>query len=383
MSLGGIRTAVRGLVYHGPGRPPTVEDLWLDPPGVGEVRVRMLAAGVCHSDLHVVDGDWQRPAGIVLGHEGAGVIDALGVDVPERAPGAPLEAGGLRVGDLVTLAWTAPCESCPACVRGEAWLCSDPRGSGHRLDPASVRLRRQDGSALGVYSGIGTFCSAQVVAAEAAIPIDARTPPGVAALIGCAASTGVGAVRNTASVRAGESVVILGLGGVGLASLMAAVDVGAGTIIAVDVEPSKLVLARSLGATEAVHPDALGEISARVTPGGPDHVLECIGLTDTAELALRIVRPGGTVTLVGMTAMGETAGVDVYRFVEDGKRLLGSNYGSCVPARDFPRIAADAVAGRLPLGRLISESIPLDGVDAALGAMRRRDGARRIVSFEA
>ena len=390
MSHGQRPIPVRGLVYHGPGRSSTLEDLRLDPPGPGEVRVRMVASGVCHSDLHVVDGEWRRPADVVLGHEGAGIIEELGPGVVTRLPDAPpdapidsrLDAGGLRVGDLVTLAWTAPCGSCPACARGEAWLCAAPRGSGHRLDPGSVRLRRRDGSTLGVYSGIGTFCTGQVVAAEAAIPVDPCTPPGVAALIGCAATTGVGAVRNTASVRAGESVVIMGLGGVGLAALMAAVDAGAAPIVAVDVEPAKLELARSLGATAAAAPGALPALTSQLTPGGPDHVLECIGLPEMVELALRVVRPGGTVTLVGMTAMDATAAIDVYRFVEDGKRLLGSNYGSCVPARDFPRIAADAVAGRLPLERLITEAIRLEGIEAAFGAMRRRDGARRIVSFD-
>ena len=373
---------VRGLVHHGPSRTPTLEDLWLDPPGPGEVLVRMVASGVCHSDLHVVDGEWRRPADVVLGHEGAGIIEELGRGVVARSPDAPLDAGGLRVGDLVTLAWTAPCGSCPACARGEAWLCAAPRGSGHRLDPGSARLRRPDGSHVGVYSGIGTFCTAQVVAAEAAIPVDPRTQPGVAALIGCAATTGVGAVRNTASVRAGESVVIMGMGGVGLAALMAAVDAGAAAVIAVDVEPAKLELARSLGATATSAPGALPALTSQLTSGGPDHALECIGLPAMVELALRAVRPGGTVTLVGMTAMDATASIDVYRFVEDGKRLLGSNYGSCVPARDFPRIAADAIAGRLPLERLITETIRLEGIGAALEAMRRRDGARRIVSFD-
>jgi S-(hydroxymethyl)glutathione dehydrogenase/alcohol dehydrogenase len=233
-----------------------------------------------------------------------------------------------------------------------------------------------------VYSGVGTFCSGQVVAQEAAIAIDQATPPGVAALIGCAASTGVGAVRHTASVNTGDAVVIIGLGGVGLSALLAAIDAGADPIIAVDVEPAKLALARALGASHAVHTDALPGTIAALPARGADHVLECIGLSTTAELALRTVRPGGTVTLVGMTAMGETVGLDVYRFVEDGKRLLGSNYGSCVPAQDFPSVAADAVAGRLPLERLISEVIPLDAIDGAFEAMRRRDGARRIVTFE-
>ncbi len=373
--------AVRGLTYHGPGRPTTFEDLLLDPPGRGEIRVRMVAAGVCHSDLHVVDGEWERPSEIVLGHEGAGIVEALGPDVAERPHDVPVEDGGLRVGDLVSLAWTAPCGACPACVRGEGWLCGDPRGAGHRLDPGAVRLRRGDGSAVGVYSGIGTFCSGQVVAAEAAIAVDPRTPPEIAALIGCAATTGIGAVRNTAGVRAGESVVVIGLGGVGLSALLAGVEVAATPVIAVDLEAAKRELACELGATYAVHPDALLELTAALPSGGSDHVLECIGLSETAELALGAVRPGGTVTLVGMTQMGVTTAVDVYRFVEDGKRLLGSNYGSCLPARDFPRIAADVVGGRLPLERLVTESIALEDIDAAFEAMRRRDGVRRVIRF--
>jgi len=376
------RIPVRGLVYHGPDRPTTLEDLWLDPPRHDEVRVRMVDAGVCHSDLHVVDGEWERPTGIVLGHEGAGIVEVLGPGVDERPADAPLEAGGLRVGDLVSLAWTAPCGRCVACSRGEGWLCDDPRGAGHRLDEPSVRLHRADGSAVGVYSGIGTFCSGQVVAAEAAIAVDPRTPPNVASLIGCAATTGIGAVRNTARVRAGESVVVIGLGGVGLSAVMAAVDAGADPVVAVDLEPDKLQLARDLGVAHAIGPAALIELAQGLPSGGADHVLECIGLAQTVELAVGAVRPGGTVTLVGMTEMGVTAAIDVYRFVEDGKRLLGSNYGSCIPVRDFPRIAAEAVVGRLPLERLVTETIELADIDLAFEAMRRRDGVRRIVRFE-
>jgi S-(hydroxymethyl)glutathione dehydrogenase / alcohol dehydrogenase len=347
----------------------------------------MVGSGVCRSDLHVVDGDWMRPSDVVLGHEGAAIIEELGPGVPERpveVPAGTLASGGLaghRVGDLVVLSWVAPCGSCPACARGEAWLCATPLGAGHRLAPELVRLHRDDGSAVGVYSGIGTFATHQVVAAAGAIPVDPRTPPEVAALLGCAASTGVGAVRNTAGVRPGESVVIVGLGGVGLSALLAAVDAGAMPIVAVDVEPAKRALARSLGATHAFGP---GEASAGVgglAGLGADHVLECVGLSDTVELAVDLVRPGGTVTLVGMTPQDDRAGLDVYRVVHEGKRVFGSCYGSIVPARDFPGVAADAVSGRLRLDRLVSQSIGLEDVGQALDAMRRRDGARRVVRY--
>lgn len=329
----------------------------------------MVASGVCRSDLHVVDGDWARPSGVILGHEGAGIVRTVGEGVTSP-----------HVGDLVVLAWTAPCGACRACSRGEPWLCPTPRGGGHRMAPEQVRAHRTDGSPLGVYGGVGTHASHQVVDAAAAIPVDPRTPHDVAALIGCAATTGVGAVRNTAGVHAGEWVVVIGLGGVGLSALMASVAAGAG-VVAVDSQPDKLALATELGATAVLGPGDAGAQVRRLTDGGADHVLEAVGLVATSELALACVRPGGTVTLVGMIAQADRIPIDGYRFVEHGIRLQGSNYGSVVPARDFPRLASDVVAGRLPLGRLVSEHIGLEGVDDALAAMRRRDGARRVVIF--
>ncbi len=362
-----------GAVFMGPGRPLSIEQLWLDPPGPGEVRVRMVASGVCHSDLHVVDGDWARPTDVVLGHEGAAIVEALGDGVDR-----------LQVGDLVVLVWTAPCGTCPACRRDEPWLCATPRGGGHRRDPGQVRVHRSDGSPIGVYGGVGTHATHQVVDAAAAILVDARTPHDVAALLGCAATTGVGAVRNTANVRPGESVVVMGLGGVGLAALMAALDAGAAPVIAIDTQPAKLELAHALGATETFDAadEGTDEAVRHRTGGGADHVLEAIGLTATVERAIGLARPGGTVTLVGMTGQADRARIDVYRFVEDGIRLLGSNYGSVVPTRDIPRIARDVVDGRLPLGELITSHLPLSGIDDALAAMRRGDGARRVIAFD-
>ena len=222
------------------------------------------------------------------------------------------------VGDLVVLAWTAPCGGCAACRRTEAWLCSEPRGGGHRLAPDLVRLRRDDGTPVGAYSGIGTFAERQVVAAEAAVRVDPRTPPEIAALIGCAVTTGVGAVLNTASVRPGESVVVLGAGGVGLSVVMAAASVGADPIVAVDAAPRKLELALRAGATDGATPDEAAETVAQLTAGGADHAFEAVGLPETVELAMELTRPGGSTTLVGMTAQADRAALDVYRFVEDG-----------------------------------------------------------------
>ena len=354
----------RGAVFHGAGRPATVDELRLADPARNEVRVRMAAAGVCHSDLHVVDGEWERPTGIVLGHEGAGWVESIGEDVK-----------GLEIGDLVVLAWTAPCGTCMACERGEPWLCARPDGAGHRLGSELQRLHTPTGEPIGAYSGIGTFAEHQVVARSAAIKIDPRTPPEIAALIGCAVTTGIGAVRNTAKVQAGESVAVIGLGGVGLSAVMGANSLGAHPITAIDTSPAKLELAVQAGA----HRTLLAEETTQAA--GADHVLECIGLTETVELAIDLARPGGTVTLVGMTPQGHRASFDVYRLVEDGKRIIGSNYGSAVPARDFPRMATDYLEGRLPLDLLVTERIGLEGLDAAFDAMRRGDGARRVIVY--
>lgn len=380
-----VRTT--GAVFHGPRRSPVLEQLELDAPGPGEVLVRMLASGVCHSDLHVVDGDWERPIDVVMGHEGAAVVEALGPDVGIRPDGDALDAPGLRPGALVVLAWTAPCGVCWACRRGEAWLCSDPLGAGHRRAPGLVRMRRTDGSPVGVYSGIGTWSERQVVVAQAAVPVDPRTPPAIAALIGCAVTTGVGAVLDTARVRPGESVVVIGAGAVGLSVVMAAALTGADPIVALDTVPAKLDLARQAGATHTllVGPTVLtaatvSDVRER-TAGGADHVFEAVGRVASVELAVELARRGGAVTLVGMTPQGDRAGVDVYRFVEDGKRLLGCNYGSAVPAVAFPRIARLYAAGRLPLDLLVSERITLGGIDAALAAMRAGSGVRRVITF--
>lgn len=355
---------MHGAVFRGPHLPVQIEQLSLDPPQRGEVLVRMAAAGVCHSDLHVVDGDWERPAGVVLGHEGAGWVEAIGEGVTAVEPG-----------DLIVLAWTAPCGSCIPCGRAEPWLCATPDGSGHRLAPEVARLHGAGGDPIGAYSGIGTFGERQVVAESAVIRVDPRTPPEIAALIGCAVATGVGAIRNTARARAGESVVVMGVGGVGLSAVMGAAIVGAHPITAVDASPAKLDLAVRAGA----HRTLLAAEASQAA--GADHVLECIGLVETVELALELVRPGGVVTLVGMPAQGQRASFDVYRLVEDGKQVRGSTYGSSVPERDFPEIAAEYLAGRLPLDLLVTDRIGLDELDEAFDAMRRGDGARRVIVY--
>ncbi len=371
---------MRAAVLPRPGRPVVIEDLELDPPGPGEVRVRMLASGVCHSDLHVRDDEWDRPGPIVMGHEGAGLVEALG-------PGVDGASIGLEPGRLIALSWMVPCGMCRSCRAGRSWACSDSPSFGYGRDAAGrTRAHRADGSDVLAYLSIGTMAEAQVVLAGAAIPMPAGLPAEVAALIGCCVATGVGAVIKTAQVPAGASVAVIGLGGVGLSVVMGARLAGAGRIAAVDRVPAKLERAVELGATHGILADADPEATAdairSATDGGPDFVFEAIGRPATVELAIASLPPGGTAVLVGLTPLGDRAGFDVYRFVDGGRRILGSNYGSTVAAIDFPQYAELYLAGQLPIERLIDRRIDLDGVEAAFDRMRQGEGLRSVIAFQ-
>ncbi len=372
-------TSIRAAVLDRPGVPVRIEALELDPPGPGEVRVRMAAAGVCHSDLHVRDGEWEREGPIVLGHEGSAVVEALGDGVAATFP-------GLRPGVLVALAWLIPCGQCRACRAGRVWICSASPSYTHRMPSGHAATHRPAGGGdVLTYCAIGTFADRQNVPAAAAIPVPDGTPPEVAALIGCCVTTGVGAVTKTAVVQPGSSVVVIGLGGVGLSCVMGAVLAGAGRIVAVDRVPAKLDLARAVGATDGIlaGPDGAETLAAirDATDGGPDTCFEAIGLPATIETAIACLPTGGTAVLVGMTPFGVRASFEPFPFVDGGRRILGSNYGSADPAVDFPRYAALHLAGRLPAERLVTGRIDLDGIEDAFAAMRRGEGVRSIVAF--
>ena len=372
-------TPVRGAVLDRPGVPTRVERLELEAPGPGEVRIRMAAAGVCHSDLHVRDGAWEREGPIVLGHEGSGWIEALGDGVTAAFP-------GLRVGGLVALAWLIPCGRCRACRAGRVWSCSASPSYTHRMPSGRAALHDARGRDVLTYCAIGTFADRQNVPAAAAIPMPDGTPPEVAALIGCCVTTGVGAATKTAEVAAGSSVVVIGLGGVGLSCVMGAAVAGASTIVAIDRVPAKLELARALGATAAIlaaddPAETLGAIRD-LTDGGPDTCFGAIGLPSTIELAIAALPTGGTACLVGMTPFGVRASFEPFPFVDGGRRILGSNYGSADPATDFPRYAALHLAGRLPAERLVTSRIALDDLEDAFDAMRRGEGVRAVIGFD-
>jgi S-(hydroxymethyl)glutathione dehydrogenase/alcohol dehydrogenase len=266
-------------------------------------------------------------------------------------------------------------------VTGRPWLCVDNGAQRHAMPDGTTRLHRASGEDVWPYCGIGVFAERMVVPAGAAIPVPRETPAAVAALIGCAVATGVGAVLNTARVEAGASVVVVGLGGVGLSAVMGAALSGATPIVAIDSNPAKLELARDLGATHGVLAAHAEREVAAICPGGPDYVFEAVGAQPTLRLASDLVPRGGTLVFVGMAAKGETFGFEQFAFVDGGRTLLGSNYGSTVPLRDFPRLARLHVEGRLPIDRLIEAEIPLDDLEDALDRLRRRVGARRVVVY--
>ncbi len=372
-------TTIRAAVLDRPGVPTRIDTLTLAPPGPGEVRVRMVAAGVCHSDLHVRDGEWEREGPIVMGHEGAAVVEALGDGVADGFP-------GLRTGGLVALSWLIPCGRCRACREGRVWSCSASPSYTHRMPSGLAALRDGGGRDVLTYCAIGTFAERQNVPAAAAIPVPDEVPPAVAALIGCCVTTGVGAALKTAEVRRGSSAAVIGLGGVGLSCVMGAAIAGAHRIIAVDRVPAKLELARSLGATDAVlaGDDAATTVAAirDATDGGPDTCFEAIGLPSTIEQAIACLPTDGTACLVGMTPFGVRASFEPFPFVDGGRRILGSNYGSADPAVDFLRYAALHLAGRLPADRLVTARIGLDDLEDAFAGMRRGEGVRSIIEFD-
>ena len=371
-------TTIRAAVLERSGAVPRVEELTIDGPKAGEVRVRMLASGVCHSDLHVRDGEWDRPGPVVMGHEGAGVVEALGEGVDPAAT-------GLEVGRLVALAWTVPCGRCRSCRAGRTWECPDSPSYTHRMADGTSRLHRPGARDVLSYCAIGTMAEAQVVGAVSAIPMPDGTPPEVAALIGCCVTTGVGAVTRTVPLEAGSSVAVIGLGGVGLSAVMGGVLAGASRIVAVDRNPAKLDLAKEIGATDTIlaGPDPAVTLAAirYATDGGPDVCVEAIGLPATIELAIASVPAGGTALLVGMTPYGVRASFEVFPFVDGARRIVGSNYGAALPSVDFPRYAALHLEGRLPVDRLVTDRIGLDGVEAAFERMRRGEGVRSVITF--
>ena len=368
-------TTTRAAVLRAIGRPTTVEELTVAEPRAGEVRVRVLASGVCHSDLHVRDGAWPRPTPLVVGHEGSGVVEALGPGVHS-----------LSVGQPVALSWLVPCGVCRSCRGGRPWACPDSPSFRHRRPDGATVMTDSSGGPVLSYCAIGTMAGVTVVPEVAAIALPDGVDPAVAALIGCCVSTGVGAVLKTAQVPDGASVAVIGLGGVGLSCVMGAALAGASTIVAIDRFATKLDAALAVGATDGlVAGDDRGatiETLRDLTDGGPDFVFEAVGGVATVELAIESLPLGGSAILVGMTPFEARASFEVYPLVDGSRRILGSNYGFADPATDFPRYAELHLAGRLPIERLIDRRIGLDGLEGAFDRLRDGEGLRQVVVFD-
>jgi S-(hydroxymethyl)glutathione dehydrogenase/alcohol dehydrogenase len=358
--VGGMR--MHAAVLREPGESVCTETVVLDAPREGEVLVRVAAAGVCRSDLHFADGVLGKGRWpMVLGHEGAGVVEATG--------------------ERVAFSFVPSCGECRACRAGRRNLCEPAARAALRgmLLDGSSRLALDDGTPLQHCLLVSCFAEFAVVPAASAIPLPAEIPLWQAALLGCGVVTGVGAVRNAARVQRGESVCVVGCGGVGLHVVAAARLAGAEPIVAVDRDPAMLALARHRGATETVEAgDGAARRVKRLTGGGVDHAFEVVGLPETIRLAWDVLHPGGSATVVGLAAKGVEVSLPAIEFLAE-KSIRGCYYGSADVAADLPGLASLVADGGFELAEVVSHRTDLDGVEGALARLRRGEGGRTIV----
>ncbi|MFG2880759.1 Zn-dependent alcohol dehydrogenase [Streptomyces sp. NPDC048297] len=359
--------AVRAAVLPAVGAQLEITDIELPDPGPGQVRVRLAAAGVCHSDLSLSNGTMRVPVPAVLGHEGAGTVVAVGEGVTHVAPGVP-----------VVLNWAPSCGTCHACTLGEVWLCANALNGA-----ASVYARTTDGTELHPGLNVAAFAEETVVSASCVLPLPDGVPLVDAALLGCAVLTGYGAVHHSARVRAGETVAVFGVGGVGLATLQSARIAGASRVIAVDVSPQKEELARAAGATDYVvaSEDTAREIRALTGKQGVDVSVECVGRAVTIRAAWDSTRRGGRTTVVGIGGKDQQVTFNALEIFHWGRTLSGCVYGNTDPARDIPVLADHVRQGRLNLTSLVTDHITLKDIPSAFDNMLAGKGGRALVVF--
>lgn len=354
-------------------KPLSIDEIDLAPPGPGEVLIRMAAAGLCHSDLSVIDGNRPRPTPMALGHEAAGVVEEIGPQVTD-----------LVRGDHVVLVFVPSCGHCQPCATGRPALCEPAaaaNGAGTLLSGERRLMRR--GTPVHHHMGVSAFAEFATVSRRSLVKIEKGIPLDHAALFGCAVLTGVGAVVNTARMSAGSSVAVVGLGGVGLAALLGAIAAGAERIIAVDLAAAKLALAGQLGATDtfiAGNGDT-AETIRDVTKGGVDFAFEMAGSAKALELAYKITRRGGTTVTAGLPPPSAVLPVPVVNLVAEERTLKGSYIGTSVPSRDIPRYLALFRRGRLPVDRLLTDRIKLDQINEGFDRLREGQAVRQIVTF--
>lgn len=364
---------IKAAVLSAPRTPFRIETLELDAPRAGEVLVQIKAVGVCHSDWHLVTGDTKHPMPVVAGHEGAGVVEAVGPGVDS-----------LQVGDHVILNWAPACGECFYCQHGQTNLCDTytaPIWAGTMLD-GTTRLRLGDQTVYS-YCGLAAFATHTVVIHQACVKIPKNISFEAAALVGCAVATGAGAALFTAKVQQNQTVAVIGCGGVGLNCIQGAKVCGAGSIIAIDASPNKADLAKTLGATHAVissdRDQVLAQVRALTGGRGPDHVFEAVGTPALQELAFELARPGGTVTLAGLSPMGSATNLPGAVIVRQEKTIKGSYYGSVNAADDFPTLLSHYTAGRLKLDELITRKYSLEQINEAYEDMVAGKLARGVI----
>ena len=349
-----------------------VEEIVVREPRGNEVMVKMEASGLCHSDLHVVKGEWPFNYRIVLGHEGAGRVVAVGDTVDD-----------LEIGQRVIINWYASCGHCAVCAKGQPYLCVSTSAIENSLPDGSTPITADDGGEIRPLLGVGTHAEYSLVTRAAVVPVSDEVPAGVAAVIGCAVTTGVGAVLNTAQVQAGESAVVIGTGGVGQSVIMGLKLVGAHPIIAVDLSQDRLDAAIEFGATHTFlgdDPDLVAKV-VELTGGGADYAFDAIGHPSTSANLPNLIANGGAAVLVGMPAREAEVPFLTWYLVASNKRILGCNYGSSNPQVDFPKIVDLYLAGKLPLDLMIGESIPLSQYPEAILTLGGATGRRMIVDY--
>jgi S-(hydroxymethyl)mycothiol dehydrogenase len=362
----GMTSQVRGVVARGKGEPVEVTTVLVPDPGPGEALVAVQACGVCHTDLHYREGGIGEDFPYLLGHEAAGVVEAVGDGVTGVAPG-----------DFVILNWRAVCGQCRACRRGRPWYCFATHN-------ATQKMTLEDGTVLSPALGIGAFVDKTLVAAGQCTKVDPAVPPEVAGLLGCGVMAGLGAAINTAPVTRGDSVAVIGCGGVGDAAILGARLAGARTIIGVDIDPRKLEWARQFGATHVINSretDPVERIQELTGGNGADVVIEAIGRPETYLQAFYGRDLAGTVVLVGVPTPDMRLEAPLLDFFGRGGALKSSWYGDCLPERDFPMLTDLYLQGRLPLEKFVSETIALDQVEPAFAKMERGEVLRSVVKL--
>lgn len=360
---------MKAAVFHAPNQPLTIEDVEIENPGPREVLVRTSAAGLCHSDLHFMEGKYPYPVPAVLGHESAGIVEKVGRDVTYLKPG-----------DHVISCLSVFCGHCEYCLTGHMSICQTPEV---KMPPGKARRLRWKGEHLNQFINLSSFAEQMLVHEHALVKITPDMPMELAALIGCGVITGYGAIVHTAKIEPGSVVAVVGCGGIGLAAVNGAKIAGASRIIAVDKDPGKLELAKTFGATDGVlATDEAAKEIIELTKGGVHYSFECIGLKQTAEMCFAMLRPGGTATIIGMIPFGtkiELHGADFLR----ERRIQGSAMGSNRFRIDMPRLIEFYQQGRMPLQHLVSGRLKLDQINEGFAAMKAGGIARNVIMFDA